>query len=318
MKFLVLFLGCSLFSQEISPEDVLPLTVEEQKVSVQEYYRFMQEAIDDKDWWAAIDFAELVFYHFPDSPYGKEIPYFIGMAYYNLNQHELANNALSEYLKNSTSPKHFEEALQAKFEIAEFFHEGGKKRLFGSHKLPAILSAHEDAIEIYDTVISSLPHHENAIRSLLHKAESQAYLEDFKESIESLQILIRRFPKHQLTPEAYLQINKVYLQQSKKEHLDPDLLDLAADNLRKFRSAFPRDSRIKDAEAIYSATQELFAKNLFETGEFFQRRKKENASMIYFSKIIKQYPNTETALKAQAKLDAFNTKDHPESPASSQ
>jgi hypothetical protein len=29
------------------------------------------------------------------------------MAYYHLNQYELANTALSEYLKNSTSPKHF-------------------------------------------------------------------------------------------------------------------------------------------------------------------------------------------------------------------
>jgi hypothetical protein len=37
-----------------------------------------------------------------------------------------------------------------KFAIAEFFREGGKMRLFGSHKLPAIMPAREDALKIYD------------------------------------------------------------------------------------------------------------------------------------------------------------------------
>ncbi len=290
-------------SQEIQPEDVAPLSAEEQQLSVQEYYSYMQEAIDDADWWAAIDFGELMLYHFPESPYGQEIPYFIGMAYYRLNQHELANNALSEYLKNSTSPKYFEEALQTKFDIAEFYHKGGKKRLFSSHKLPAILSAHEDALEIYDEVITTLPHHENSVRALLHKAQIQAYMEDFKPGIESLQLLIRRFPKHELAPEAYFQINKIYLDQCKIDHLDPDLLELAAANLRKLRLAFPRDPKIAEAQKAYDELQELFAENLLETGEFFQRRKQTAASSIYFSKIVKEYPSTQTASKAQQKLD---------------
>ena len=67
---------------------------------------------------------------------------------------------LSDYLKKSASPKHFEEAIEMKFAIAEFFREGGKKRLFGSHKLPAIMPAREDALKIYDEVITTLPHHD--------------------------------------------------------------------------------------------------------------------------------------------------------------
>jgi outer membrane protein assembly factor BamD (BamD/ComL family) len=80
---------------------------EVQEPSVQEFYSYMQEAIDDEDWWSAIDFGEIVLYHFPESPFSQEVPFLIGMAYYHLNQYELANTALSEYLKNSTSPKHF-------------------------------------------------------------------------------------------------------------------------------------------------------------------------------------------------------------------
>lgn len=303
---LSLFASTVLFSQEIPIEEVRPL--EEEGVSVQEFYSYMREAIDDEDWWAAVDYAEVVLYHFPDSPYSREIPYFIGMAYYKLNQFELANDTLTEYLKQATATKHFEEAIEMKFSIAEFYRKGGKKHLFHSHKLPAIMPGQEDALAIYDEVITTLPHHDIAIQSLLGKAELQAYFEDFKPSIETLQMLIRRFPKHECAAEGYLRINQVYLQQCKMQHLDPDLLDLAEVNLRKFRLAFPREPRLSLAEEALKEMQEIFAQNLLETGAFFQKRKKTDASIIYYSKVIAKYPNSQAALAAREKLDLLQAR----------
>ncbi len=287
--------------QEIPVEEVLPLE-EQEGPSVQEFYSFMQEAIDDEDWWSAVDFGQVVLYHFPESPYGQEIPFFIGMAYLKLGQQELANESLTEYLKKSSGPKHFEEAIDAKFAIAEFFREGGKKRLFGSHKLPAIMPGEEDALEIYDEIIASIPHHELAAKALLGKAEIQTYNEDYRPSIETLHLLIRRFPKHELAAESFLRINKVYLNQAETLHLDPDLLDLAEVNLRKFRLAFPREPRITDAEKALADMREIFAQNLLETGEFYQRRKQPDASIIYFSKVVAKYPKSRAADAAREKL----------------
>ncbi len=291
-------------AQEIPIEEVMPLE-EHEGPSVQEFYSFMQEAIDDEDWWSAIDFGQIVLYHFPDSPFGQEIPFFIGMAYLKLEQHELANESLTEYLKKSTSPKHFEEAIDAKFVVAEFFREGGKKHLFGSHKLPAIMPGQEDSLTIYDEIIASIPHHELAAKALLGKAEIQAYYEDYRPSIETLHLLIRRFPKNELAAESYLRINKVYLTQAETLHLDPDLLDLAEVNLRKFRLAFPREPRTTAAEAALSDMKEIFAKNLLETGEFYQRRKQPDASIIYFSKVVAKYPDSQAANIAREKLVAL-------------
>lgn len=291
---------------EVSVEEVLP---QDEGPSVQEFYGYMQEALEDKDWWAVIDFAEIVLYNFSDSPFVQEIPFHIGKAYYELKQHELANNSLTEYLKKSLSPKHFEDAIEMKFSIAEFYREGGKKRLFGSHKLPAILSAEEDAIQIYDEVITTLPHDELAAKALLGKAELQATLDDFKPSVETLQTLIRRFPKHELAAESFLRINKVYLQQCKVDHLDPDLLELAEMNLRKFKLAFPREVRLQQAESAFRELQEMFAQNLLETGVFFQKRKQNEASMIYYSKIVAKYPGSKAALEAKNRMSSLPTKE---------
>ncbi len=290
------------FSQEQPVVEVQPQDVESTAPSVQEFYSYMQEAIDDEDWWSAIDFGEIVLYHFPESPFNQEIPFLIGMAYYRLNQYELANTALSEYLKKSVSPKHFEDAIEMKFTIAEFFRTGGKKRLFGSHKLPAIMPALEDALKIYDEVITTLPHHDIAIRALLGKAEIQVYYDDFKPAVETLQLLIHRFIKHDLAAEGYLQINKIYLKQCQAQHLDPNLLDLAEVNLQKFQIAFPREPRLADATAALGEMKELYAKNLLETGKFFQKRKQNDASIIYFTKVLAKYPETHAADAARDRI----------------
>lgn len=273
--------------------------------SVQEYNSALQQAMAAGDWWKVIDFAEAISYNFATTPFAQDTSYIMGEAYYKLNQYEYANECFTAYLNHVTSPKHFEEAIEYKFNIAELFANGTKKRLFGSPKMPAWLPAQEDAIPIYDDVIAALPHSEFAVKSLLSKARIQAMLEDFKPSIETLDLLIRRFPKHQLTAEAYLEKNRVFLLQCKAQNLDPDLLDLTEVNLRKFRLAFPRDARVSDADKILGEMKEIFAQNLFDTGYFFEKTKKIPASLLYYNKVIAKYPGTEAAHLAREKLEIF-------------
>lgn len=281
------------------------LTWENTGPSVQEYNSALQQAIAAGQWWTVIDYAGVISYNFPTSPFAQELSYVMGEAYFNLNQFEYANDCFTAYLNHVTSPKHFEEAIEYKFNIAERFATGTKKRLFGSTKMPAWVSAEEDALPIFDEVIAALPHSEFAARSLLSKSRIQVYMEDYKPSVETLDLLIRRFPKHDLAAQAYLEKNKVFLVQCQAQSLDPDLLDIAEVNLRKFRLAFPREPRVAEAEKIYSEMQELFAQNLFETGQFFEKTKKIPASLIYYHKVIAKYPTTEAATASRDKLETL-------------
>ncbi|HSX25765.1 MAG TPA: outer membrane protein assembly factor BamD [Chlamydiales bacterium] len=275
-----------------------------QGFSVQEYNSALQDAIAAQDWWTVVDYAEMISYNFPTSPFAQDASFVIGEAYYGLGQLEYSNEAFSAYL-NYPSPKRFEDAIEYKFMIAEQFANGAKKRLFGSHKLPAWLSAKEDALKIYDEVIAALPHSEMSARSMLSKAKIQVEFEDYKPGLETLDLLIRRFPKNDLAAEAFLEKNRIYLLQCQAQNLDPDRLDLADVNLRKFRLAFPREPRLVEAEKILAQMQEIFAQNLLDTGYFFEKTKKIPASIIYYTKVIANYPNTEAAIAARQKLEAL-------------
>lgn len=300
----VLFLILSFTAPLLALEEE-ELTWENTAPSVQEYNRALQQAIVEGSWWSVIDYAQLISYNFPTTPFAQEASFLMGEAYYKLDQFEYANDCFTAYLNHVSSPKHFEDAIEYKFNIAEKFASGTKKRLFGSAKMPAWVPAKEDAIPIYDEVIAALPHSEFAVKSLLSKARVQTYAEDYKPAIETLDLLIRRFPKHDLAAEAYLEKNRVYLVQCQEQNLDPDFLDLTGVNLRKFRLAFPREARLQEAEKILSDMQEIFAQNLFETGCFFEKTKKIPASILYYHKVIAKYPQTEAATACREKLETL-------------
>lgn len=306
-KYLIgLLLLCAKPLVSLEVED---LSWEETGPSAQEFHALLQSAIEDKNWWAVIDYADILAYHFPESPFAHDTALIIGEAYLQMEQPFLANQYFTSYLNQPNAPKHFEKAIEYKFQIAERFRLGEKKPLFNSHKGPRLLSTEEDALAIYDEVLATVPHSEFAAKALLGKAKIQANMEDFKPCVETLDLLIRRFPKHDLAAAAYLEKVVVYHMQCLGKSIDPALLDLAEVNLRKFRTVFPREPRIHEAEQYLRKMQEIFATHLLDTGQFFAKTKKMPAAAIYFNKVVAKYPTTQAAVAAQKKLDELKSKD---------
>jgi outer membrane protein assembly factor BamD (BamD/ComL family) len=271
-------------------------------LSVQEHYSAALEALEKSCWEDLVLQSNILIKNFPDSPFASIAQYYLGVGFYHLGELEMANKQLSLYLKKQSAPKFFEEAIKYKFAIADKFQNGEKMHLLGLESMPKWLPAAEEAIEIYDEVISALPHHELAIQALFGKGELLASEEDYKLSVETYQILIRKFNKHPLACESYIGIGKVYLTECKNEYPDPDFLDLAEINFKKFTADFPNEPRIVQAENMLVEMREIYADNLYETARFYERTKKPHASAIYYNKILAKYPKTITAHSSEERL----------------
>lgn len=289
--YLFVFLLCSL----------LPLRADE-KASVQEYFGAMVTSSQNEEWKASIENAEAILAKFKDTPFAVDAWYYLGISHYHLGDYDLANRKLSQYLKESASPKFFEEALYFKFLVAEKFRDGAKKHMIQWEKSPSILPAREDAVVIYDEVINTLPFHELAAKSLFGKAKLQTYFDEYRQAVETLNLLIRRFPKHELAVEGFLEIASIYQKQSKKQQ-DPNLLDSAEVNLRRFKQAFPGEGRVEEAKKILDGMKEIFAESLYEIGRFYERTHKNSAAVIYYTKLMAKFPDTKSAKSSQKRLE---------------
>ena len=271
-------------------------------VSVQEHYSAALEAYEQKNWRNLIDQSAIVIKNFPATPFAHEARYYLGVGYFNINEYQLANREFSTYLKKQTTPKYFEEAIKYKFAIAEKFKKGAKKHLMGWRSLPRWVPANEEAIAIYDEVIAALPHNDLGAQALYGKGQLLLREDDFQSSLDAFQTLLRRFPKHPLAPEAYFSIVEVYLSQCQSEYPDPDYLDLAQINVRKFGQDFPLDERLDQAKAKLLEMKEVYATSLYDTGLFFERTKKPQASIIYYSKAVAKYTGTKAAARSRQRL----------------
>lgn len=273
---------------------------------VQEHFSLGVAAMNEENWdEAALQFA-IVTLNFPASSYVADAYYYLGVSQFHIRELDAANNKFSEYLKAQQNPKFFEQAIEYKFAIAEAFRKGARRRLFGSKQMPKWASGRTLALNTYDEVISALPCHPIAAHALFSKGNLLWEIQSYKESVDCFQMLIKRFPKHELAPESYVAITKVYLEQSQKEFQNPDLLALAQINVRRFSQDFPKEARLEDAENNVIKIKEIYANGLYETGQFYERVNKPRSSVLYYKNAIRRFPDTEVAQQCKMRLEEID------------
>lgn len=284
------------------------LTVAERTsdVSLSTIYNQGAEAMECGEWRRGAQQFEIVCLNAPEAPIGQTSQYNLGVCYFELEEYELANIAFTSYLQFSTNPVYFQKAVEYKFHIAEAFRNGAKRRPFNACQFPRMLTANDYAVEIYDDVIAAIPSGELAACALYSKGWVLWEMRNYKSSIDSFQMLIKRFPKHELAPESYLMITHIYLDQCRTEFQNPDILAFAEIICRKFKVDFPGDQeRIARAEYNVLFIREQYAHGLFTTAQFYERTRNNEAALIYYQKAMLQFPDTQVAQRCRAKLQVI-------------
>ncbi len=264
-----------------------------------------------KEWRQASNEFEKVIHFFPSSEEAAEAYYYLGVCFFEMKEYDFSNQAFSNYITASTQPSFFEDAVYYKFCIAEHFKRGKKRRPLTYRYFPKWLPGQTLALTIYDEVVVALPNHDLTVCALYSKAELLQKMENYREAIDTYQTLIRRFPKHEMTPTCYLKIAQSYCQQSVYEFQNPDILALAELNARKFKEEFPRDDKVEEAEGYVSRIKEMYAKGLCDVGLFYERMCQPGAAAIYYQSSIEEFPETRVADFCRARLKCLGC-DNPE------
>lgn len=282
--------------------------IEQDPLTVEEHYALACSAYEKEDWYTAIRHFQRVTIQAPLSDCGKESFFFLGVSFYQYKAYEFANWAFTSYLKFQDEPIYMEETIRYKCNIADAFLAGSRRHVMGSKILPALLNGIDMALETYDELITAFPCHPLAAHALYAKGQILLKKEQFREAVDCYQLLLRRFPKQEMAPDAYLMICKVYLEQAKIEHQNPDILQLAQLNAKKFEKDFPSDERLAAAEKLVQDVKETFANGLYSTGLFYERCSEPKASLIYYQNALRRFPDTAVAEKCKKRLNAIQQK----------
>ncbi len=275
---------------------------EKEQPTVQDHHSSLQHALQKKEYKLVIEAGKAILAIAPQSPFAAETTYTIGVAYFNLNDFDLANTYFSTFLEKYATPEFFEQAVEYKYKIAEEFETGSGRHMFGVESLPKWVSAWDDAFALYEEIIKTLPNHEVAARAMFRKAVMQYTEKKTKEALDTYRTITRRFPKHPLAPESYLAIAKIYHDHSLNDYPDKDFLEQARLNVKRFRKDFPSEERLIVAQSLLVEMQDAFAKDLWVSAQYYEKKKNLDAARLYLEKIARLYPESSYAKDAIAKL----------------
>lgn len=300
---LMLFLTSSLFAAYTQIDGVWYKEEHAPRKSASEHFDDAQKLLKAEDYNEALRNYLVVIQNFPDTIFFADTLYGAGICYYHIGHLDIADEYFAAYLNQKGSLKHFEKVFEYKFLIAEAFRGGKRRHPYGIASMPRFASGKPYALQLYDEIAATLPSREIAAKALYSKAILLNKMHERKEAIEVFQTVTRRFPKHKLAADAFVRVSEVYLQNVELDAQDPDLLSLAQLNLQAFEKAFPSEDRVKVVEENLQQMRELYAQALFDTGRFYERRKKQTAAAIYFRDTITRYPSTKAAAESQQKLE---------------
>ncbi|MCH9811321.1 outer membrane protein assembly factor BamD [bacterium] len=282
--FALMSLSCALFASE-----------EEEFAQVKELY-------NGKKWSAVVSKSRPLLKRYPESVFLKDMYFYRGVAYYRKGDPDLANRAFSAFLSRSGNSRFTEAAMHYKFFIAKKFEEGHYGHLFGSSKLPRLESMWEEAYQLYDEVILTLPRSEVAAKAMFRKANMQIVDEYFEEGIETYTTLIRRFSNLPIAQEAYINIVKAYKAQIKSDYLDPKCYEFALITKKKFSAAYPNSKwKLMMDEAMIEIV-DLFAEDVYKTALYYEKKDKKDAAEMYLRSLLSKYPESKYARFAKERL----------------
>ncbi|AAD18807.1 hypothetical protein CpB0694 [Chlamydia pneumoniae TW-183] len=273
--------------------------------SAEEYFSQGQEFLKKGNFRKALLCFGIITHHFPRDILRNQAQYLIGVCYFTQDHPDLADKAFASYLQLPDA-EYSEELFQMKYAIAQRFAQGKRKRICRLEGFPKLMNADEDALRIYDEILTAFPSKDLGAQALYSKAALLIVKNDLTEATKTLKKLTLQFPLHILSSEAFVRLSEIYLQQAKKEPHNLQYLHFAKLNEEAMKKQHPNHPLNEVVSANVGAMREHYARGLYATGRFYEKKKKAEAANIYYRTAITNYPDTLLVAKCQKRLDRIS------------
>ena len=241
---------------------------------------------------------------FPDSALNAEAMYYTGQSLEALGKLYKAFEKYEKLLQEFGDTEYFHKALEAQFGIAREYLNGRKRRVLGILKIPA----DDVGVKILERIPERRPSSLLAERSLMLLGDYYLAKKKYDEAVYAYDQLIVSYSSSAFIREARLQAAKAYLGKFNGAGFDPAPLVEAKERLLEYQALYGANAQSSEVEPMLAKIEELQASRVYEIGRFYQRTGKKDSARVTFERVIRGWPNTEWAAKAQNKLKKLGRK----------
>lgn len=259
-----------------------------------------QKALDEGDYWLAIGYYQTVVKDYPESIFAPEAYYQMAKAFQARGQFENAFESLQEIIKRYPDYPKFGKIVGAEYNVAADIQSGTTPYLWGWFPW---FTNYADAIKIFEAVVKNAPYSDYAPIALMNIALIAEQEGTYEVAFDALDRLINSYPKSLFTPDAYLQMAKVYRKLVEGPEYDQNPTRSAISFFHDYLILFPQEAEVSKAEEGLESMEDTLARSRLIMGDFFYYyRNNSLAASIFYNETITIAPNSPAAEEARGQL----------------
>ena len=147
------------------------------------------------------------------------------------------------------------------------------------------------AQELYKAFISRYPGHDRSDYAQFRLAESYLENREYPLAAVEYQILMSNYGYSEYIDDALFKIGVCYFHESPKPQRDQQKAQDALSRFNQFLQTFPNSPLVPEVDEYIKMLNVKLAEKDFRNGYYYFRRKKLTAAMIYFDKVMNNYPD---------------------------
>jgi outer membrane assembly lipoprotein YfiO len=196
-------------------------------------------------------------------------------------------------------------ACAGHFDVAKF--KGTNEELYARSYKAFTKHNWDDAVAGFEKLTLELPAHDTLLsRSHFYLGQAHEHRGEFLLAAQSYSRLAESFPDDSLADRALYDAGRSYQKMWKRPDLDASNGESALSSYQQLLSLYPGSPLAPDGQRQISNLNEWFARKDYSNGVHYLRRHAFDSAIIYLKDVVKNYPTTATARRAQLKLvDAY-------------
>lgn len=235
----------------------------------------------------------------PLSPNAPEAQFRVAVAYFKLYDFQRSFKEFQKCVEKYPDSEHFEEILKYQHDIASLFLAGEKQRIWIIPTLPSM----DKAVEMFEQVVKNAPYSKVAPMAQLKIGFAREKQHQWNDAVKAYQELIRRYPRSDLADDAQFQIGYAYMLASQQADYDQTSANRAITGFEDYRTKYPNSEKDDQARQNISRLKQEQARGLMTIAEFYEHDQNRDAALVYYNRLLQQYPDTELAKRASARAE---------------
>jgi outer membrane protein assembly factor BamD len=268
------------------------------KDTPKEQLLYAMDFFEAKDYKKSLDEFRKIIKYYKRSEAASEAQYYIGRCYEEMRYPYQAFEAYQKVIDDYPFTQRTDEIVKRQFEIGNSLYEGEKTKFLGL-RFKAIP---EQIIDVYKKVVMNSPYSEYAPVAQLRIGELYKKIEFYNEARDAFQKILDDYPDSSVIQEAKFQLALTAAVASSGSSYDQSFAKQAQKEFEEFKRQHPDSELVKSAEKEKKEIIEKRAVHYMQNARFYERIGKRDSALIYYNKVIDEFPESSVAPDALTRL----------------